>query len=118
MSDYLYDGQYAQVYSFWNDGCAFYTTEHAWDLQHARKVKWYGLTDREALCVFRKGIYGGPKRFCRVGDGGKQLSSSAKRHLDEYLWTKLDYDNTNGDDVLNKIGRPCTTINEFGFPTA
>ena len=116
-SEYFYDDKYAEVYSSWNIGGTFYPNECSWDLQHARKVTWYGLTDNEALCCFRKGIYGGPQRFCRVGDGGKQISASAKNHLDEYLWNKLGYNNQNGEDILKQIGKPCTKTNVFGFPT-
>jgi hypothetical protein len=115
-SDYFYDSTYAADYSSWNEAKAFSPQEGPWDLQHARKVKWYGLTDRRALCCFRKGIYGGPQRFCRLGNGGKDICVSAKRRLDEYL-QDLGYNNQNGDEVLKKIGKPCTKINEFGFPT-
>src|SRR5262249_22529264 len=101
-SDYRWDDRYAEVYSFWNAQNAFYPGEWPWDLKHARRVNWYGLTDKEALCAFRKGIYGGRQRFCRVADGGK---ASAKQHLDEYLWNKLGYDNTNGESVLRSIGK-------------
>ncbi|MBI3801890.1 MAG: hypothetical protein HY268_33580 [Deltaproteobacteria bacterium] len=116
-SDYFYEDKYAEVYSFWNSDKKFYPKEDSWDLRHARQVKWFGLIDPEALCHFRKGIYGGPQRFCRVGDGGKQISASAKQHLDDYLWDKLKYNNENGDGVLSKIGKPCAMINKFGFPT-
>ena len=115
-SDYFFENKHAKVFSYWNSNRQFYANEVPWDLQHARRVKWFGLTDMEALCHFRKGIYGGPQRFCRVGDGGKAISATAKQCLDQYLSTRLKYNNENGDVILNLIGKPCTTINEFGFP--
>jgi hypothetical protein len=115
-SDYFYNLRYDKVYSSWNPGDRFHLKESTWDLRHARKVNWYGLTDEQALCFFRKGIYGGAQRFCRVGDGGKEIAAKAKKHLDEYL-CKLGYNNANADEVLKRIGEPCVKINRFGFPT-
>ena len=46
----------------------------------------------------------------------RMLSKRAKRHLDEYLSTGLGHNNTNGLATLRKVGRPCTRLNEFGFP--
>jgi len=116
-SDYFYEEKYAEVYSFWNIERKLYPKEQSWDLQHARRVKWFGLIGPEALCYFRKGVYGGPQRFCRVGDGGKEISATAKQYLDTYLWEKLGYNNENGDAILAAIGKPCAKINAFGFPT-
>jgi hypothetical protein len=105
-SKYFHDNRYAQVYSYWNPVGRFRPTEPPWDLQHARKVDWYGLTDMEALGFFRRGIYGGQQRFCQVLD----------QELHNYL-NRLGYNNTNGDAVLSKVGQRCARVNAFGFPT-
>jgi hypothetical protein len=61
-------------------------------------------------------MYGGGLRFCRVSDGGNEKVSRAKKRLDDYLCNKLSYHNTNGAAVLSRIGKPCSRVNEFGFP--
>jgi hypothetical protein len=114
-SGYIYDDEYSDVYSYWNDNKAK-SGEQPWDLQHTRKVKWYVLSDRSAIYHFRKGIYGGAQRFCRLGDTGKDICVKAKEELDRYL-ISIGYDNNNGEQVLQQIGKPCNKVNAYGFPT-
>ena len=118
VSKYCFDSRYDKVYSYWNPDGRFCLSEVPWKLQHKRDVHWYVLSDRKALCHFRKGIYGGASRFCRLRDTSRNISvRSAKKALDSYLCDELHYDNSNAEDILKKIGTPCRKVSEYGFPT-
>lgn len=101
---YEWRSQFDDVRSYWNAG---YRNEQSWDLQHVRKVDWFALKEREALCWFRRGIYGGQQRFCGVQD----------RELHSYM-QRLGYDGNNAGAVLEKIGVRTNGVNQYGFPAA
>jgi predicted Mrr-cat superfamily restriction endonuclease len=82
-SDYFYDATYNHVYSYWNKDKRYDQKEQEWQLPHARSVKWFGLTDQQTLCHFRKGIYGGAQCFCKIRDVGE--TARTKKILDDYL---------------------------------
>jgi len=105
-SPYERNDKFAKVKSYWNRTGSYDPNEQPWDLQHTKKVIWFILKDKEALFNFRRGIYA-KKRFCRVGDD----------RLHSYL-KKLDYNGTNGQDILSKIGDQTSSVNEYGFPSA
>ena len=110
-----------QVWSHWNR--KHREMELPWNLSHTRRVLWYVLWKPEAIHHFRKGIYGGSARFCRVGSGSMkkngpdpEVGIRARAALNDYLLS-LGYDNLNGKQVLEKIGVRCRSVNEFGFPS-
>jgi len=106
IGDYKWSDEFKKVYSYWNKEKIYRQNDPPWDLQHTRKVEWFILKDAEALCYFRRGIYGGQQRFCQVQDS----------ELKNYLEEKLGYNGTNGREVLEKIGDRTQGVNKYGFP--
>ncbi len=102
---YEWKNEFEEVCSYWNPGKK-YRAETPWKLQHTREVEWFILKDKEALCYFRRGIYGGQQRFCQVQE----------RELHDYL-DGLGYNGSNGGAILRRIGDRTKGVNKYGFPT-
>jgi len=103
--EYEWREEFDKVYSSWNKEKEYRKNEEPWSLKHTRKVEWFILKDREALCYFRRGIYA-KQGFCHVQEA----------ELKEYL-KGLGYNGTNGREVLEKIGTQTKGVNRYGFPT-
>jgi hypothetical protein len=114
-SEYTHDLTYSNMLSYGNKSRLLSPSEDYWNLSHTRDVSWYVLKDPKAIHFFRKGIYGSPLRFYKLGSSGKNVSKVAKKELDVYL-KSIGYDNTNANSVLSTIGDRTTSVNCYGFP--
>ncbi len=114
-SEYIHNLDHSSMLSYGNKSRLLSPKEDYWNLSHTRNVNWYVLKDPKAIHFFRKGIYGSPLRFYKLGGAGKKVSRVAKSELDIYL-KDLGYDNTNANLVLGTIGDRTSSVNCYGFP--